>query len=123
MPPPIEWHAEARRRCGRGRGAVDAQDSTRCAAPRREARSASVVPSPRSHRGMIGSRMSQARATTMIGKRLGHYEVVGQLGVGGMGEVYRARDANLAREVAIKILPAAVAGDTDRLARFAREAK
>jgi serine/threonine protein kinase len=57
------------------------------------------------------------------GSRLGHYEVTGRLGEGGMGEVYRARDTRLKREVAIKVLPAAFAGDADRLARFQREAE
>jgi serine/threonine-protein kinase len=56
------------------------------------------------------------------GTRLGPYEIVALLGAGGMGEVYRARDTTLGRSVAIKILPAAVATDADRLARFAREA-
>src|SRR5213592_1014911 len=55
--------------------------------------------------------------------QLGHYEIVGPLGAGGMGEVYRGRDTKLDREVAIKVLPAAVAQDRDRLARFEREAK
>jgi len=57
------------------------------------------------------------------GNRLGPYEIVAPLGVGGMGEVYRARDTKLGREVAIKVLPAAVAQDTERLARFKREAQ
>jgi len=57
------------------------------------------------------------------GTRLGPYEVTAQIGVGGMGEVYRATDTNLARQVAIKVLPAAVAADAERLARFDREAK
>ena len=57
------------------------------------------------------------------GTRLGPYEVIAQLGVGGMGEVYRATDTNLKRQVAIKVLPASVAGDADRLARFQREAE
>src|SRR5947207_2757645 len=56
------------------------------------------------------------------GARLGAYEIVAPLGVGGMGEVYRARDRKLGRDVAIKILPDAFAIDPDRLARFAREA-
>ena len=59
----------------------------------------------------------------MIGKRLGPYEVVAKLGEGGMGEVYRATDTNLKRQVAIKVLPASVSGDPDRLARFQREAE
>ena len=57
------------------------------------------------------------------GTRLGVYEVTALLGVGGMGEVYRATDTDLDREVAIKILPEAFAGDPERLARFEREAK
>jgi len=57
------------------------------------------------------------------GTRLGPYEVVGALGVGGMGEVYRARDARLNREVALKVLPDSLTDDPDRLARFAREAQ
>jgi serine/threonine protein kinase/Tol biopolymer transport system component len=56
------------------------------------------------------------------GLRLGPYEILGPLGAGGMGEVYRARDRSLNREVAIKVLPAAFAADADRLMRFTREA-
>ena len=58
----------------------------------------------------------------MIGKTLGHYEILGSLGKGGMGEVFRARDTKLGREVALKILPREIAGDPDRVARFRREA-
>jgi len=57
------------------------------------------------------------------GDKLGPYEIVGPLGAGGMGEVYRARDLALNREVAIKVLPAALASDADYLARFQREAQ
>ncbi len=57
------------------------------------------------------------------GVRLGPYEIVGPLGAGGMGEVYRARDKKLDRDVAIKVLPQSVAADPDTLARFEREAK
>ena len=57
------------------------------------------------------------------GASLGSYVVVGSLGAGGMGEVYRARDTRLDRDVAIKILPEIFALDPDRLARFEREAK
>jgi eukaryotic-like serine/threonine-protein kinase len=58
-----------------------------------------------------------------VGTRLGPYEILSALGAGGMGEVYRARDTKLDRAVAIKILPEAFAADTDRIARFQREAK
>ena len=61
--------------------------------------------------------------TLAPGQKLGPYEVVGPLGAGGMGEVWRARDARLGREVAIKVLPADVASDPSRLARFEREAR
>ena len=57
------------------------------------------------------------------GVRLGLYEIVAPLGAGGMGEVYRARDTKLGRDVAIKVLPASFAADPDRLARFEREAR
>src|SRR6266550_3176263 len=61
--------------------------------------------------------------TLTAGSRLGPYEVLGQLGAGGMGEVYRARDTRLGRDVAIKVLPAGLASDPDRLKRFEREAR
>lgn len=57
------------------------------------------------------------------GTKLGPYEIVAPLGAGGMGEVYRAKDAKLGREVAIKVLPQALAADPERMARFEREAK
>ena len=59
----------------------------------------------------------------MTGKVLGQYEVLAKLGAGGMGEVYRARDTKLNRDVALKILPEAFTTDADRLARFKREAQ
>ena len=58
-----------------------------------------------------------------VGARLGPYEITGSLGVGGMGEVYRARDTRLKRDVALKILPAEFAADPERLGRFQREAE
>src|SRR5947199_3409121 len=57
------------------------------------------------------------------GSRLGPYEIVALIGAGGMGEVYRARDTKLNRDVAIKVLPDLFANDPDRLARFTREAQ
>src|ERR671910_496009 len=63
------------------------------------------------------------RLALTLGGRLGVYEVTAQIGEGGMGEVYRARDTKLNRDVALKILPDAFAGDPDRLARFIREAQ
>src|SRR5438477_6937395 len=57
------------------------------------------------------------------GDKLGPYEILAPLGAGGMGEVYRAKDTKLDREVAIKVLPSALARDSERLARFEREAK
>jgi len=59
----------------------------------------------------------------VVGKTLTHYEILAPLGAGGMGEVYRARDTKLERDVAIKVLPDDLAADPDRLARFEREAK
>jgi len=59
----------------------------------------------------------------MIGQTLGHYRIVEKLGEGGMGVVYRARDENLNRDIAIKVLPEAFASDPERLARFKREAQ
>ena len=58
-----------------------------------------------------------------VGDKLGHYEVLSLLGQGGMGEVYRAKDTKLDRDVAIKVLPQVLARDPERLARFEREAK
>src|SRR6266480_4285576 len=57
------------------------------------------------------------------GARLGPYEILASIGAGGMGEVYRARDARLQRDVAIKVLPDLFAADPERLARFEREAQ
>ena len=59
----------------------------------------------------------------MVGRTLGHYRIVEKIGAGGMGEVYRARDKRLDRDVAIKVLPEAVAQNPNRLERFEREAK
>ncbi len=62
-------------------------------------------------------------ASAMIGETISHYQVLEKLGAGGMGEVYRARDSHLGRDVAIKVLPDAFAREPDRLARFEQEAR
>src|SRR5215510_5267172 len=59
----------------------------------------------------------------MIGQTIAHYRVTEKIGEGGMGEVYRARDTQLGRDVAIKVLPAAFSADPDRLRRFEQEAQ
>ena len=74
------------------------------------------------------AREDSARIITRLlsltpGTRVGSYEVTAQIGAGGMGEVYRARDTKLDRDVALKVLPDVFAGDADRMARFEREAK
>src|SRR6266545_130380 len=61
--------------------------------------------------------------TIEAGTRFGRYEIRSQIGAGGMGEVYRARDEKLNRDVAIKVLPAALSQDADRLRRFEQEAQ
>ena len=67
--------------------------------------------------------MSEIMPTLSTGKRLGPYEIIGAIGAGGMGEVYRARDVRIGREVAIKILPAQYSENAERLARFEQEAR
>ena len=67
--------------------------------------------------------VSDAGTSLLTGRRLGAYQVHERIGVGGMGEVYRARDTKLGRDVAIKILPRLFTSDPDRLARFEREAR
>ena len=61
--------------------------------------------------------------TVAAGTRLGPYEILAPIGAGGMGEVYRARDTKLGRDVALKVLPASFASDPERLARLRREAQ
>src|SRR4029077_7132040 len=66
---------------------------------------------------------SAPRITLTAGTKLGEYEVKSLVGAGGMGEVYRARDARLGRDVAIKVLPSSLSADSDRLRRFEQEAR
>ena len=61
--------------------------------------------------------------TVSVGSKLGPYEILESIGAGGMGEVYRARDTRLGREVAVKVLPALLSRDPDRLKRFEQEAR
>ena len=67
--------------------------------------------------------VSDPAAPVLIGRRVGAYQIDARIGSGGMGEVYRARDTRLGRDVAIKVLPSIFAADPDRLARFEREAR
>ena len=67
--------------------------------------------------------LASARVSVTPGTRLGPYEITAPLGAGGMGEVFRARDTRLARDVAVKVLPARLAADAEALARFEREAQ
>jgi serine/threonine protein kinase len=71
----------------------------------------------------VAQLVSEPGASVLTGRRLGVYQVHARIGAGGMGEVYRARDTRLGRDVAIKILPRHFTSDPDRLARFEREAR
>src|SRR5207302_5657783 len=63
------------------------------------------------------------QTTRLEGRRIGPYQLAARIGAGGMGEVYRARDTKLGRDVAIKVLPPLFTADPERLARFEREAR
>jgi serine/threonine protein kinase len=71
----------------------------------------------------VAAQMTNPSGSMLTGRRIGVYEVQTLLGAGGMGEVYRARDTKLGRDVAIKILPSMFTADPERLARFEREAR
>ncbi|MEP7306333.1 MAG: serine/threonine-protein kinase, partial [Acidobacteriota bacterium] len=85
-----------------------------------EAGSAGFLSTPA---GVLAGAVKHSGALSFIGQRLGAYQIQSFLGAGGMGEVYRARDSRLGRDVAIKILPRLFRTDADRLARFEREAR
>jgi serine/threonine protein kinase len=72
---------------------------------------------------VVAKKMAQEQTRSLVGQPLGSYQVLSWLGSGGMGEVYRARDSKLRREVAIKVLPKPFVTDPDRLSRFRREAQ
>jgi serine/threonine-protein kinase len=69
------------------------------------------------------TRLASSGAASLVGRRLSEYEITARIGAGGMGDVYRARDIKLGRDVAIKVLPAPMAHDASRIARFKREAQ
>jgi serine/threonine-protein kinase len=73
--------------------------------------------------GLDETRAHTPTHTSLVGRRLSEYEITARIGAGGMGEVYRARDVKLGRDVAVKVLPAPLAHDTTRIARFKREAQ
>lgn len=74
-------------------------------------------------KGLKSSGLKTTLSADLAGKILGHYHIVKKIGAGGMGEVYRAHDTELKRDVAVKVLPASLATDAERLARFRREAE
>jgi len=70
-----------------------------------------------------GNESAARLVSTMIGRNLAHFRITAKLGAGGMGEVYQAEDTKLERQVALKVLPAELADDPDRLRRLQREAR
>ena len=119
------WHASrrARRVPGGGlRGRRRAAARGRVAAGAR-GRGGRLPRDARSQRRGAHCADTPADAPTLVGRQIGPYTILSLLGAGGMGEVYRARDTKLGRDVAIKVLPAAFTDDPERRARFEREAR
>src|SRR5579863_10579964 len=83
----------------------------------------SVTPAPVPSKSPLSAYNRSNLMTLAAGSKLGPYEILSPLGAGGMGEVYRARDSRLGREVALKVLPESFARDADRLRRFEQEAR
>src|SRR5688572_27933823 len=110
---------EAQARPADERAAFLAQACAGDAALRREVET--LLDAPVTAEGFLGT--PAIPRVNLTGRRLGVYEVQEQIGAGGMGEVYRARDPRLGRDVAIKVLPGVFLADRDRLARFEREAR
>src|SRR5205823_2910934 len=82
-----------------------------------------MVPSPSRRPACLSTQGASTTMTLAVNTRLGPYEILCSLGSGGMGEVYRARDSRLERDVAVKVLPERLAQDATALARFQREAR
>src|SRR5262245_60606052 len=80
-------------------------------------------PRQRQRRHLAGLLARDEKVTLAAGARLGPYEILARIGAGGMGEVYRAKDPRLGREVAIKVLPSSYSAEPDRLRRFEQEAR
>src|SRR5438477_13010032 len=93
--------------------------SSRCSCEEKEAKG--FLESPALE--IVAKKMAQHQTQSLLGQRLGSYQLLSLLGTGGMGEVYRARDAKLQRDIAIKVVPKAFVDDPDRIARFQREAQ
>src|SRR5262249_22973881 len=127
VPPPRPRHEAAHRPTGRASpparlAAVDGVDGRRPGASRARTERADL-PCPDPAGKYLEGHHEGGAMSLSTGSRIGSYEILAPLGAGGMGEVFRARDTKLNRDVAIKVLPAAFAEDRERVARFRREAQ
>ena len=86
-------------------------------------RESAGIKSALSHSETETCRVGDLGKTSQASRTLAHYQISTSIGAGGMGEVYRATDSKLEREVALRVLPPDIAADPDRLARFRREAR